>query len=144
MRQMRLMVTAALCLALSVAHANEIPVGNTGDMVSGATPYSTSAGVAAPVDTRGAITQATVSCGVASTVLLAAGVAKSYFKIKVPAAATAPVWVRWNNTPATAASPSEDIPPGGSVTWSAISSFLPTGAFNCIGTTAQTVTIEYN
>lgn len=135
-----------LLLALSgPALANEIPIAGAanGDTVSGAVPYSTTAGVASPVDTTGPLTQTAITCGTTSTTLLAAGTATSFLKIKVPANAANAVWLGIG-VAATTASPSEDVQPGDAVSWSAATDFLPTSALACVSLAPQTITIEYH
>ena len=88
----------------------------------------------------GTPTQATVSCGTGSTTLLAAAAASQFILIKVPAAASVPVWFNFAGAAAAAASPSVDLAAGASISWTA---FVPTAQINCLATSATSVTVVY-
>lgn len=120
-----------------------LTVSGTSTVTQGTTPWvvtSTQAGVS------GAVTQTSISCGTTSTTLLAALAASNFIFVSVPTTATQAVWFRWDGGSASAATPSEQLGAGGSKTWIKQSGFLPTGQANCAsgGSSAQTVTLEYN
>ncbi len=91
----------------------------------------------------GTPTESTVTCGAVTTALLAASSATQFILIKVPAAATATVWVNVAGVAAVAAPPSVDLIAGQSMLWSTGTGFVPSSALNCISTIANAVTLIY-
>lgn len=89
-----------------------------------------------------AINQVAVTCGTASTSMLAANAATVFITVSVPTTSAA-IWVNWANVAAVSAPPSEQIAPGGSKTWLATVGVVPSAASFCIAASASPVTVEY-
>ncbi len=138
----RVLLLAALLLICGIAHAQTTAQQVTPGVLapSGCASTALTPCFLPPV---GMLTQTTVTCGTGSTLLLAAGAATTFIVVKVPAAATVPVWLDWSGNAAVAAPPSEDLAAGTLRVWSALGGFLPTAALHCLATSATAVTVEY-
>ncbi len=92
----------------------------------------------------GTPTQTSVSVGTSSTTVLAAATATTFLKLCVALPAATGVWVRWDGVAATAAAPSEYIPPGQCDSWVKSTGFLPTSQINAIASATVSVTLISN
>jgi hypothetical protein len=92
------------------------------------------------VPPTGTPNETTVTCGVASTLLLAAASATNFILVKNPAAGGV-VWINAAGVAAVAAPPSLDVVGGASLLWSPVNGFVPSSALNCIAPVAQAVTL---
>ena len=92
----------------------------------------------------GTPTQAAVTVGTSSALLLAASAATSFIKIAVPTTAANGIWVRYDNGTAAQAAPSDYIAPGQSVVWIKTAGFLPTSQINAIASASVAVTVIYS
>ena len=99
------------------------------------------AAVAQPAPT-GALVETTVTCGVASTALLAAASATKFIVVRNPTGGGM-VWINVAGAAAVAAPPSIDIAGGTQQTWSPLNGFVPATAIACIAPIAQAVTLLY-
>ncbi len=86
--------------------------------------------------------EVTVTCGVGTTVLLAAATATTFILVKNPSGGGT-VWVNFAGVAAVAAPPSVDLIGGQSINWSQNNGYVPTSALNCIAPVAQAVTLLY-
>lgn len=126
-----------------IINAAMINSGNLIGTLSGGTLSGTTLVNATFVGSTGTPTQTSVTCGTSSTTLLTASSASAFITVKVPAAASVPVWFNWTGSAAVAAPPSQDVPVGGEIVWSTASGFLPTSAVTCLATSATTVSLLY-
>lgn len=139
----RVLLIAALLLLGGIAHAQS----TAQQVVPGSISQSGCASAALTpcfVPPVGPVIQTNVICTGSSTLLLAANAAQMFVTIRVPAPATATIWVNWAGAAAVTNPPSGDLPPGTTRTWSALAGFLPTAAIYYIASTGtQAVTVEY-
>lgn len=107
--------------------------------ISGGTALTTSLS-----GNSGTPTQTNVTVGTGSTTVLAASTAANFIKFCVASSAANGVWVRWDGGTATAAAPSEYMPPGQCDTWVKSTGFLPSSQINAIGSASVATTLIYN
>lgn len=119
-----------------------LTMNTSGVLCQGGAGGSGVAGGVTLVPVTGVPNETTVTCGVATTTLLAASSATSFILVVNPGTGGT-VWVNSAGVAAVAAPPSIDLTAGRSLLWSAASGFVPSSALNCIAPVAQAVTLMW-